>query len=94
MADYLEFAFCRISLAGDCTIFQGVKSMHSIHVRCSLCIKVYSLKVYGNDWVKFLEGKAHVQNIFPYLSDGERELLISGLCETCFDGLDWGEGEL
>ena len=32
-------------------------------------------------WIK---GK-HAQDAFPYLNAGERELLISGICNSCFD---------
>jgi hypothetical protein len=40
----------------------------------------------------------HIQNVMPYLTDGERELFISGICGSCFDALfseegDWDEDD-
>ena len=32
-----------------------------------------------------------IQNAMPYLSAGEREILISGVCEACFDNMFGGE---
>lgn len=32
-----------------------------------------------------------IQNCFPYLSADDREILITGLCGKCFDGLFEGD---
>jgi hypothetical protein len=39
----------------------------------------------SNHDLKRWEGGELIQDAMPYLSAGERELLISGICETCFD---------
>ena len=31
-----------------------------------------------------------IQDAMPYLSDGEREILISGICNNCFDEMFGG----
>ena len=32
----------------------------------------------------------NAQDAFPYLSANEREMIISGICPTCFDGMFGG----
>jgi hypothetical protein len=51
---------------------------------CRTCKTDYLLKVNAEDIKKINQG-VHVQNAMPYLSAGERELLISGICDTCFN---------
>lgn len=53
---------------------------------CTECKKGFSIEVELNDFAKWQSGK-HIQHTFPYLSPGERELLISGICGECFDKL-------
>lgn len=55
-----------------------------LKVRCTMCRQVYTLDVQMQDYQRYREG-AMVQDAFPYLSAGQRELLISGLCDTCWD---------
>jgi hypothetical protein len=37
------------------------------------------------DMVDWLSGSLPIQDAMPYLTIGERELLISGTCNDCFD---------
>lgn len=53
--------------------------------RCDLCGKDVSMYVQPGDFEKFLAGVGHIQDIFPYLADDERELLLNGFCGPCFD---------
>lgn len=53
---------------------------------CRLCKKEYKMQVKAKDIDAYRNG-AHVQNAFPYLAADERELLISGICGKCFDGI-------
>jgi hypothetical protein len=32
-----------------------------------------------------------IQQAFPYLSPGEREQLITGMCDGCFEDLDFDD---
>lgn len=53
---------------------------------CRICNAFQLLTVLTCDWKKFLAPrKPLIQELFPYLSDGERELLITGICSECFD---------
>ena len=46
--------------------------------------------VIRKDWHSFSwdNPRNSVQDYFPYLSDKDREKIITGMCETCFDDLD------
>lgn len=54
--------------------------------KCIECGKEFTLEVNQNDYDDWKSGKL-AQMAFPYLKAGERELLISGLCEDCFNKL-------
>lgn len=69
--------------------------MTTITVTCRMCYKsinitldkeqyqawrkARTLRTPGPEWL--------IQNMLPNLTSGERELLISGVCEPCFDEL-------
>ena len=57
-----------------------------ISTRCRCCNKTYTLEVEEDDAIEYMfsNSRRYIQDIFPYLTPGERELLISGTCETCF----------
>jgi len=52
---------------------------------CELCGNDVSMYVQPGDFEKFLAGVGYIQGIFPYLTAGERELLLNGYCGPCFD---------
>jgi hypothetical protein len=57
-----------------------------LRIKCLLCNNVYILKVFAinyNDW----KCGRKAQDAFPYLTPGERELIISKTCENCFNML-------
>ena len=55
-----------------------------VEVTCRTCNKDYSLKVPFAGHAEWMEGEL-IQNALPELSAGERELLISGTCDACWD---------
>ena len=58
----------------------------AIHVSnvCPFCGKEHAVEVSAADFWEWNDG-ALVQDAFPYLSANEREILISGICPTCWD---------
>lgn len=62
----------------------------NIKVTCSICGSKHEvLNIKGADWHRWIHGE-HVQNVWPQLSDDEREILIGYndglyLCPTCWD---------
>jgi hypothetical protein len=62
--------------------------------RCEQCGILYTVYVDPQDYADWYSGNGLIQDIMPYLSEGERELLISSCCGSCFDqifGLDTDE---
>jgi len=49
---------------------------------CPFCGKEWSIAVSALDFAIWQAGEL-IQKAFPYLSAGERELLISGMCADC-----------
>lgn len=64
----------------------------SIVTRCPFCGKSNFVEVNEADYLDWDDGEL-VQNAFPYLSADEREMLISGICPTCWDGMFGGEDD-
>lgn len=56
-----------------------------VTVDCVQCGKPQTLEVKDKDFDRWLNGEDYIQNIFPYLSAGQREMLISKICPTCWD---------
>lgn len=54
-------------------------------VRCRFCGETKTLMLRESDIMRYKCGDGMVQDIFPYLSVADRELLISGMCGDCWD---------
>lgn len=51
---------------------------------CPFCGEDHEVTVEFEDFLFWKAGKL-AQDAFPYLSADEREMLISGICPTCWD---------
>lgn len=60
--------------------------MKKYQIQCHECGKVYSLDLDPKDVERWRSGEL-AQVAFPYLDAGDRELLISHICNDCFDKL-------
>ena len=59
-----------------------------IYMDCLMCTEQHTIKVREEDYIMYNSpNRPHVQDIFPYLTPAERELLISGFCEKCWEKL-------
>lgn len=58
--------------------------------RCPFCGRGNEVEVNESDYWDWQDGEL-VQVAFPYLSANEREMLISGICPTCWDKM-FGDG--
>lgn len=68
---------------------------HEYHFEseCQRCHKTKTITCKGADLFKYHNG-AYVQDAFPYLSAGDRELLfISGICDDCMTEIFSGEDD-
>ncbi len=64
--------------------FRKFKNPVELHITCRLCGKVYTVTVEKSDYEKYQSGESYIQDIFPYLSPADRELLISQTCDECW----------
>jgi hypothetical protein len=53
---------------------------------CPFCGHANEVEVNEMDYLDWQDGVL-AQDAFPYLSANEREMLISGICPTCWDGM-------
>lgn len=58
--------------------------MITLITTCPFCGRENSINVREEDYSAWQDG-ALVQDAFPYLSADEREMLISGICPTCWN---------
>ena len=58
--------------------------MVNVKRECWHCKQTFSFTVNLKDLQAWHRGEL-AQDCFPYLSAGDRELLISNTCDTCFD---------
>ena len=56
-------------------------------VFCSICGNEHIILADEKDLEDWLLGKKYIQDALAYLSAGDRELLISGTCDTCWNQL-------
>jgi len=59
----------------------------SATIQCRLCGVSYSIMYNRDDMLDWLSGSGYIQDLMPYLSAGERELLISGTCDNCWQNM-------
>lgn len=53
---------------------------------CPMCGGVKFLEVKDTEWNKFNSpSRPSVQECFPNMPAGDREMLVSGTCPTCWD---------
>jgi hypothetical protein len=56
-------------------------------VQCNVCAADHIIFVKMHDYIEWKNGAGFIQDLMPYLSDSDRELLISGVCGPCFDSM-------
>jgi hypothetical protein len=65
-----------------------------LDVKCWNCGMDYAVIINKEDLLDWAVGEGSIQDIFHYLTAGERELLLSNTCGNCFDALYGAESEL
>lgn len=56
-----------------------------IEVKCVLCGTPHTITVPVQNYRRWKNGEAYIQDALPMLTPGERELLLSGICPVCWD---------
>ena len=56
-----------------------------LDIECNYCKKIYTVKEVGvSDYQNWKNGQGFVQDLLPYLSAADRELIISNTCDSCW----------
>jgi len=59
-----------------------------VKLPCVQCHGMVSISVNEKDYSEWLMGTTrHVQHVFPYLTAGEREMFITGICDKCLQAI-------
>jgi hypothetical protein len=57
----------------------------ALTVPCVFCSREYVVFVNAEDVNAWLSGSGLIQDVMPYLSANDREMLISRICPECWD---------
>lgn len=59
-----------------------------LKIQCVYCSNVYDVSgIKPKDFQSWSNGEGFIQDIMPYLSDSDRELLISRTCDNCWNSI-------
>jgi len=61
---------------------------HIVLTECPFCGKTNQVHLTDDQWKRYQAwkaGKGHIQNVLGDLSSDVREMLISGICPSCWD---------
>lgn len=61
----------------------------NVETVCPFCGSREIIAVNDEDYYDWMHGK-RVQHAFPYLNANQRERLVTGICDKCWDDM-WGE---
>ena len=62
----------------------------NIKTKCPCCGKAHIVQLTDDQsrrYKDYVDGKGHIQDLLPDLSADDREMLISGVCPSCFEAL-------
>lgn len=59
----------------------------TLDITCRSCREHFPVAVSLEDYTRWNLGGGLIQNVMPYLSADDRELLISGTCSKCWDAM-------
>ena len=52
---------------------------------CPICGGEQFVQVNSDDYQRWINGEGMIQDVMPYIPAEVREILISGICPTCWD---------
>lgn len=59
---------------------------YTFHCKCVDCGSVTDITINARDLYNYHNGM-HIQTAFPYVSRDNRELMMTGICGTCFSNM-------
>ena len=58
---------------------------YQLDITCESCGQLYILDVDKKDFNDYMYHVKYIQDAMPYLTAGERELILSKTCNTCYN---------
>lgn len=55
--------------------------------KCKFCGTSETVFVKSDQYYQWMNGEAHIQDAFPHLTAGQRELIKTQMCDACWDDL-------
>lgn len=62
-----------------------VNDKGNVGVHCPRCLAVTGLPITEEELLAWNPSEQYVQDAFPQLTPGQREVLLSGICEKCWN---------
>mgnify|MGYP003154312324 CR=1 FL=1 len=59
------------------------KHLYNYTLDCIQCKSEHTVSLNAPDLFKYNRG-TYMQDAFPYISEGMREMMMSGICDSCF----------
>jgi hypothetical protein len=57
------------------------------YIKCEFCRSLYPVQAPASEWARWYSERPLVQNCFPNMPAGQRELLVSGTCDDCWNDM-------
>lgn len=65
-----------------------MKENLELDIKCVYCGNVYTVKgIKSSDYQSWKKSAGLIQDLMPYLSDADRELLLSSTCDECWKSM-------
>ena len=58
---------------------------YNLDLTCSHCGQLFIINVNKKDFNKYINHEEYIQDAMPYLTAGERELILSKTCNDCYN---------
>lgn len=58
---------------------------YKLDIMCNSCGQLFIIDVNKKDWNKYMNHEGYIQDLLPYLTAGERELILSKTCDDCYN---------
>ena len=70
-------------LSQKCEQVYHPKHLYNFTLGCIKCKSEHTVSLNGSDLYQYNQGK-YIQEAFPYISQDMREMMMSGICDTCW----------
>jgi hypothetical protein len=58
---------------------------YNLDLICHNCGQLFIINVNKEDFNKYMNHEGYIQDVLPYLTAGERELILSKTCNDCYN---------